>query len=52
MTDGDVKVDRVVAAVDPGLAISPDGLKAQIESGIIPSKVPRCSAKSPSRMAL
>ena len=33
--DGDVKVDRVVAAVDPGLAISPDGLKAQIESGII-----------------
>ena len=35
VTDGDVKVDRVVAAVDPGLAISPDGLKAQIESGII-----------------
>lgn len=35
VTDGDVKVDRVVAAVDPGLAISPDGLKAQIESGIV-----------------
>ena len=35
VTDGDVKVDRVVAAVDPGLAVSPDGLKAQIESGII-----------------
>ena len=35
VTGGDVKVDRVVAAVDPGLAVSPDGLKAQIESGII-----------------
>ena len=35
VTDGDVKVDRIVAAVDPGLAVSPDGLKAQIESGII-----------------
>jgi isoquinoline 1-oxidoreductase beta subunit len=35
VTDGDVKVDRVVAAVDPGFAVSPDGLTAQIESGII-----------------
>ncbi len=33
--DGQTKVDRVVAAIDPGLAISPDGLVAQIESGII-----------------
>lgn len=32
---GQTKVDRVVAAIDPGLAVSPDGLKAQIESGII-----------------
>ena len=31
---GDVRVDRVVAAVDAGLAVSPDGLTAQIESGI------------------
>jgi isoquinoline 1-oxidoreductase beta subunit len=35
IADGETKVDRVVAAVDPGFAISPDGLSAQIESGII-----------------
>lgn len=35
VTGGETKVDRVVAAVDAGFAISPDGLKAQIESGII-----------------
>ena len=29
-----MKVDRVVAAVDAGFAVSPDGLSAQIESGI------------------
>ena len=34
IVDGQPKVDRVVAVVDPGLAISPDGLMAQIESGI------------------
>ena len=33
--DGEVKVDRVVCAVDPGFAVSPDGLTAQMESGII-----------------
>ncbi|MGI9326982.1 MAG: molybdopterin cofactor-binding domain-containing protein [Pseudomonadales bacterium] len=33
--DGDVAVDRVVCAVDPGFAISPDGLTAQMESGIL-----------------
>ena len=32
---GRVKVDRVVCAVDPGFAVSPDGLTAQMESGII-----------------
>ncbi|MEM7004006.1 MAG: molybdopterin cofactor-binding domain-containing protein, partial [Pseudomonadota bacterium] len=32
---GQTKVDRVVAAVDAGFAVSPDGLSAQIESGII-----------------
>lgn len=32
--DGQVEVDRVVAAVDAGIAVSPDGLAAQIESGI------------------
>ena len=35
VTAGEVKVDRIVAAVDPGFAVSPDGLKAQMESGII-----------------
>jgi isoquinoline 1-oxidoreductase beta subunit len=33
--EGEVKVDRVVCAVDPGFAVSPDGLTAQMESGII-----------------
>lgn len=33
--DGDVTVDRVVCAVDPGMAVTPDGLTAQMESGII-----------------
>jgi len=32
---GNVKVDRVVCVVDPGFAVSPDGLTAQMESGII-----------------
>ncbi|MDP6828415.1 MAG: xanthine dehydrogenase family protein molybdopterin-binding subunit [Kiritimatiellia bacterium] len=32
---GEVRVDRVVCAVDPGFAVSPDGLTAQMESGII-----------------
>ncbi|MEM7099600.1 MAG: molybdopterin cofactor-binding domain-containing protein [Pseudomonadota bacterium] len=32
---GQVKVDRVVCAIDPGFAVSPDGLTAQMESGII-----------------
>jgi isoquinoline 1-oxidoreductase beta subunit len=35
VNDGDVQVDRVVCAVDPGFAVSPDGLTAQMESGII-----------------
>jgi isoquinoline 1-oxidoreductase beta subunit len=33
--DGSVSVDRVVCAVDPGMAVTPDGLTAQMESGII-----------------
>jgi isoquinoline 1-oxidoreductase subunit beta len=33
--DGTLKVDRVVAAVDCGMAVNPDGLKAQIEGGIV-----------------
>ena len=32
---GKINVDRVICAVDPGFAVSPDGLKAQMESGII-----------------
>lgn len=35
VTNGEVSVDRVVAAIDAGQAVSPDGVKAQIESGII-----------------
>ena len=35
VTDGKTQVDRVIAAVDAGRAISPDGLSAQIESGIV-----------------
>jgi isoquinoline 1-oxidoreductase beta subunit len=33
--DGAVSVDRVVIAVDPGFAVSPDGLIAQMESGVV-----------------
>jgi len=33
--DGSVSVDRVVCVVDPGMAVTPDGLTAQMESGII-----------------
>src|SRR5262249_46552148 len=32
---GALKVDRVVTAVDAGMAVNPDGMKAQIEGGII-----------------
>jgi isoquinoline 1-oxidoreductase beta subunit len=32
---GKVNVDRVVVAVDAGFAVSPDGLTAQMESGVI-----------------
>ncbi len=35
VNDGKVSVDRVVVAVDPGFAVSPNGLKAQMESGVI-----------------
>ncbi|HZE60973.1 MAG TPA: molybdopterin cofactor-binding domain-containing protein [Burkholderiales bacterium] len=34
---GDVRVKRVVAAVDSGEAINPDGIKNQIEGGILQS---------------
>lgn len=32
--DGTIRVHRVVCAIDCGLAVNPDGVKAQIESGI------------------
>jgi isoquinoline 1-oxidoreductase beta subunit len=32
---GEVSVDRVVVAIDPGFAVSPDGLIAQMESGVV-----------------
>ncbi len=35
VTEGKVSVDRVVVAVDAGFAVSPDGLTAQIESGVV-----------------
>ena len=35
IVDGDISVDRVVAAIDAGFAISPDGITAQVESAII-----------------
>lgn len=35
VAEGNVSVDNVVVAVDPGFAVSPDGLKAQMESGVI-----------------
>lgn len=35
VADGHVSVDKVVCAIDPGFAVSPDGLTAQMESGII-----------------
>ncbi|MEM9199073.1 MAG: molybdopterin cofactor-binding domain-containing protein, partial [Pseudomonadota bacterium] len=33
--DGDIAIDRVVAVIDPGQAVTPDGVMAQIESGIV-----------------
>jgi CO/xanthine dehydrogenase Mo-binding subunit len=34
---GDIKIPRVVAAVDSGEAVNPDGIRNQIEGGIIQS---------------
>ena len=34
VANGKVRVDRVVCAVDAGFAVSPDGVRAQMESGI------------------
>ncbi|MBT5388906.1 MAG: xanthine dehydrogenase family protein molybdopterin-binding subunit [Porticoccaceae bacterium] len=33
--DGELSVDRVVAVIDAGFAVSPDGVAAQLESGVI-----------------
>jgi len=35
ITDGKLKVDRVVCAVDCGVAVNPDMVRAQMESGIL-----------------
>jgi isoquinoline 1-oxidoreductase beta subunit len=35
VSNGQVKVDRIVSAVDCGMAVNPDGLKAQIEGAIV-----------------
>lgn len=34
-SDGSLKVDRIVSAVDAGMSVNPDGLKAQIEGAIV-----------------
>jgi isoquinoline 1-oxidoreductase beta subunit len=34
-SDGSLKVDRVVSAIDCGMAVNPDGLRAQIEGGVV-----------------
>ncbi|MGZ5988227.1 MAG: molybdopterin cofactor-binding domain-containing protein [Rhizomicrobium sp.] len=34
-SDGTLKVDRIVSAVDAGMSVNPDGLKAQIEGAIV-----------------
>mgnify|MGYP001199881511 CR=1 FL=1 len=34
IVDGKPKVDRVVAAVDCGIAVNPDNIKAQVEGGV------------------
>jgi isoquinoline 1-oxidoreductase beta subunit len=33
--DGSVKVDRIVSAVDIGVPVNPDGIRAQVESAIV-----------------
>ncbi len=33
--DGGLKVHRIVSAIDCGMAVNPDGVKAQIEGGIV-----------------
>jgi isoquinoline 1-oxidoreductase beta subunit len=33
--DGTLKVHRIVSAIDCGMAVNPDGLRAQIEGGIV-----------------
>lgn len=35
VANGSVKIDRVVSAVDVGMPVNPDGLRAQIEGGIL-----------------
>jgi isoquinoline 1-oxidoreductase beta subunit len=35
VVEGQVSVDRIVAVIDAGTAISPDGVAAQLESGIV-----------------
>jgi isoquinoline 1-oxidoreductase subunit beta len=34
-SQGKLKVDRIVSAVDTGLVVNPDGLRAQMEGGIV-----------------
>ncbi len=34
-SDGDLAIDRVICSVDCGLAVNPDSVKAQMESGIV-----------------
>ena len=51
VSGGNVSVDRVVAVIDAGFAVSPDGMTAQIESGIMYGLSAHSMAKSALLMA-
>jgi Molybdopterin-binding domain of aldehyde dehydrogenase len=42
--DGEVRIQRVVGAVDCGIIVNPDTVKAQIEGGIILRRGGHCEA--------
>ena len=48
---GDVRVHRVVCAVDCGTVVNPDTVKAQIESGVNSASARRCGGRSRSKTA-
>jgi isoquinoline 1-oxidoreductase beta subunit len=44
--DGDLKVHRITCAVDCGMAVNPDGFKAQIEGAIVFGLSAACTGRS------